>query len=71
MGTQIYTTHPDNGAPMTLDRLRRAYITHSDAFGEHVVRLRKADTHHDGPGDDDDWEWTFAAFKLRVEAALT
>lgn len=62
----ISTNHPDKGAPMTLALLERCHLDVQRAERwEVVVRVS-----HQGD-EKDDWEWSFAAFKLRIEAALS
>jgi len=62
------SVHPDGGQPITLDRIRRAYLTAEigadGALKPGVIRLRPTG------GYDDEWVWSFAQFKLRVGAAL-
>lgn len=62
-GLLIDTTHPDKGAPFTIDLLRRSYVAVDQPNDMVVVRLSR--------GHDDEtltWEYNFASFKTRVES---
>jgi len=61
----IYTNHPDEGQPMTIERLRRCYLVCQTPGTPTVVRLTPLKG-----SDDNNWQWSFATFRLRVELAL-